>query len=170
MSVVSDIRRMAQTRSHVVPMRKFTDQALIQCVIDGLTVAEAARRLDTGGSTIRYHADRLSLVFAQKSHRRPFSKEDDELIRACARGEVMLSYVGKKFRCAFSSIRLRAEDLGVIISIKRQEKRHSTKVYAARDYDLGSQISVGSDKLLRRLLCIHGQPRDEVYPGSMKAA
>ena len=166
-SLLSTIRSLAQTRSHA-PMRKFTDQALIQCVIDGLTITETARKLTAGKSTVRYHADRLNLVFERKSHRLPFSKEDDELIRACTRGEVMLSYVVRTLHCSFGSVRLRADSLGVTIPIKRQLRKKDPKVYAGRDYDLGRPISVGNDQLLRKLRYEYGKPRDEVYPGSVK--
>ena len=166
-SLLSTIRSLAQTRSHA-PMRKFTDQALIQCVIDGLTITETARKLEAGKSTIRYHAERLNLTFARKSNKLPFSKEDDELIKACARGDLMLSYVGRVLHCSFSAIRSRANDLDTPIPIRRLLRKKDPKVYAGREYDLGQPISVGNDQLLRKLRYEYGQPRNEVYPGSVK--
>lgn len=171
MSLLSNIRQLAQIRSHG-PLRKFTDQILIQCVLDGLTASEAASKLGACKSTIRHHADRLNLRFDHRSHCLSFSKDDDELIRACARGEVMLSYVSRALgNVSFSSIRYRAKRMGIVIPVKRQPRKNfDPKVYAARDYDIGNPITVGKDRLLHKLKDIHGQPRDEVYPGSVKAA
>ena len=170
MSILSEIRQAAQVKSNA-RRRKFTDQALIQCCNDGLTAAAASRRLGVVHSTLQLHAERLGLVMAKKVSRAEFTYEEDELIRQCSRGEVRLSYVEYVTRHQISSIRLRAAALGVVIKIKRQVRLKSAKVYAVREYDLGDGITVGKvDRYLKRLRLVHHYPRDEVYPGTRKAA
>lgn len=159
-AAVSDIFAMRRYRP-----RKFSDQQLIQCQAEGLSMAEAGRKLGVVHSTLQVHVARLGLVMAQKAHRAKFTADDDALIRKCSRGEVTMAHVERMSGRSYSCIHLRARDLGVFIPVKHMPQRRG-KVYAARDYDLGDPISVGDpDKLLKKLFEVFKYPRAEVYPG-----
>ena len=166
--------QLAQTRelprtSH--PQRRlFTDDQFRAAHADEQVANLLAKKLGCCDMTVRTYARRLGLQL-ENPNDASWTREHDALLLRHAEGYVSMYYVTQHTGHSSEAIRRRAEVLGLMIRVRRQGDASGLKKVIPVKHELDCEpISVGDDKLLLKLYQVHRAPRDEVYPGSVRAA
>lgn len=103
--------------------------------------------------------------------RRIFTDDEDNMIRRNAAGEIAVTRLEKELRAHRNTLRLRAYELGVRLTIKAHRvnstpRDNGSGHHTAKGADFSkSPLSVGGDPLLFKLLRFHGNRRyEEIDP------
>lgn len=166
-------------KAHAKPyLRAFTDDELRAAHAKTQDGDELAQLLRCTKTTVRMHVKRLGLELDERNYAR-WTPEHDELVRACGRGEIAMTRIVLETHHSAVTVKRRAAELGVELVMRGtgprntgEEDTDEPRSKAPYDLDIAgtSTITVGTDELLQRLQAEFGKPRDEVYPGSVRAA